>query len=412
MNKNNGFTLIEVLAVIIILGLISVLVVPNINSMLDNSKKNLSYENARRVVKSFNEYYARVSVNSGFHGCNYNFDGSYGNCDGFQVNGNLPDSGVINIYSNGDMNGFITYDGYSYLVDNGDLVLVDDSLYSSYVFEYTGNEQFFSALHSGYYKLEAWGAQGGDATDEYIGGYGGYSTGTILLSKDDRLFINVGGQGCSGSNSLICGGYNGGGTGITASSADKSGGGGGATHIALKSGILSSLENNKESILIVAGGGGGAYYFNDFKSSGGSGGGFNGSIAPNGTCGQGRVLNTGSSASQSGFGGSNWCGTQIGSNAGFGIGASNSEWSSGGGSGFYGGGAGFAHGANGGSGYIGNSLLADKYMVCFDCSESNDLSTKTISVNDEAMVTSEPISGNPKKGNGYVKITYLGFNME
>ncbi len=296
-----------------------------------------------------------------------------------------------------------------------------------FVFNYMNSEKEFTVPKNGRYKLEVWGAQGGNATDEYIGGYGGYSTGVVSLNKQTKLYINVGGQGCSGSNSLICGGYNGGGTGITASSDDKSGGGGGATHIALKSGVLSSFDVNENGqadegelsdILIVAGGGGGSYYYNDFKSSGGSGGGFNGSIAPTGTCGQGRILHVGDSSSQEGPGGSNFCGPEIISNAGFGIGASNSEWSSGGGSGFYGGGAGFAHGANGGSGYIGNSILSDGVMYCYDCVENSNLSTKTISttgtsefkdsINCSNGFSSSPISKCAKIGAGYAVITYLG----
>ena len=51
--------------------------------------------------------------------------------------------------------------------------------------------------------------------------------------------------------------------------------------------------------------------------------------------------------------------------------------SSGGGGGFYGG-ASSLRGAGGGSSYIGNSLLTNKVMYCYNCTESSKEATKTI----------------------------------
>ena len=61
-------------------------------------------------------------------------------------------------------------------------------------------------------------------------------------------------------------------------------------------------------------------------------------------------------------------------------------------------------GGGGGSGYIGNSLLKDKVMYCYNCEESNEESTKTISTtcNEET-----PTSYCAKKGNGYARITLV-----
>ena len=51
-----------------------------------------------------------------------------------------------------------------------------------------------------------------------------------------------------------------------------------------------------------------------------------------------------------------------------------------GGCGFYGGGQGkTAYGSGGGSSYIGNPLLTNKAMYCYNCEESSEDSTKTIS---------------------------------
>ena len=49
MNKK-GFTLVELLAVIVILGLIAVILVPKVQGVVRDSKKNAAYENADRLV--------------------------------------------------------------------------------------------------------------------------------------------------------------------------------------------------------------------------------------------------------------------------------------------------------------------------------------------------------------------------
>lgn len=78
------------------------------------------------------------------------------------------------------------------------------------------------------------------------------------------------------------------------------------------------------------------------------------------------------------------------------------------GAGFYGGGSAGNGGGAGGSGYIGNSLLTNKVMYCYNCATSNDTSTKTVSTTN---VSANPVSKSAKKGNGYAKITYCGYNQ-
>ena len=60
---------------------------------------------------------------------------------------------------------------------------------------------------------------------------------------------------------------------------------------------------------------------------------------------------------------------------------------------------------SGGSGYIGNTNLSNKVMYCYNCTTSDDESTKTISTTN---VSETPTSQYAKIGNGYAKITYLG----
>lgn len=258
-------------------------------------------------------------------------------------------------------------------------------------YSYSGEEQQFIVPKTGNYKIETWGAQG-DVVSNI--GYGGYSKGDIKLDKSSILYIVVGQQG----QYIGIGGYNGGGNGSGNNSAEYgySTGGGGATHIATKSGLLSTLENYKTNILIVSGGGGGHSGWEN-NGTGGSGGGYIGNES------------TGESENNISKGG-----TQISGGIGhvykagtFGLGGSilNTDHSAGGGGGgFYGGGCAANGGGGGGSGYIGNTLLTNKVMYCYNCTESTDENTKTVSTTN---VSEEPISEYAKKGNGYAKITYL-----
>ena len=137
------------------------------------------------------------------------------------------------------------------------LYFVNYSGQTTFDFDYTGSEQTFIVPVSGTYRLETWGAQGGSVGD-FAGGFGGYSTGIIKFNQSEKLYINIGGSGNTGSN---IGGYNGGGSirsnGIEYES-DFGRSGGGATHIAIKSGILSTLEEHRDTIVMVSSGGGGA----------------------------------------------------------------------------------------------------------------------------------------------------------
>ena len=261
-------------------------------------------------------------------------------------------------------------------------------------FDYTGEEQTYTASKSGIYFIETWGASGGCSltdgkqTCKDIG-YGGYSSGTISLTAGNTLYINVGGKGTDGiRDSDSPGGYNGGGNGVWDTDDDESaGGGGGATHIALRTGLLSTLENYKNDIIMVSGGGGGKSY--TFVA--GSGGGYKGAITSHTNQSEvsqdkGYLFGKGQDAN----------------------GAISIYGVAGGGGGFYGGymnKSGSKTSGSGGSGYIGNTLLKNKSMYCYNCEESSEESTKTIKTIDVSEI---PTSKYSKIGNGYARITYMG----
>ena len=284
-------------------------------------------------------------------------------------------------------------------------------------FDYLGNEQQFVVPQTGTYQLETWGAQGGQlyANSSVLeGGVGGYSTGNITLKINNKLYVVVGGQGTVGNayqeatQYMGYGGYNGGGNGglgllESAGKYYSSGtGGGGATsiqNILINNGLLNDYKNNISNVLIVSGGGGGY----GMHSHAGSGGGISG----NSSFSRNYVYKVLGATQTTGyqFGQGQNATPQKEHNS---VGA---EGRGGGGGGYYGG---LTYAAkeqdyddssgSGGSGYIGNSSLTNKAMYCYNCEESTEESTKTISTTNVSEI---PISKYAKKGNGYARITII-----
>ena len=293
---------------------------------------------------------------------------------------------------------------------------------TAFDFDYTGTEQTFVAPISGTYKLETWGAQGGSHSEDKHGGYGGYSIGMITLLKSDILYLNIGGSGNVNDKlpgEFTKGGYNGGGDTYTN---DKTyllygSSGGGATHIATVSGLLNNLEESQNNILIVSGGGGGSNYdimANATTGIGGSGGGRQGA---NGTpiYYEGNVITdayaTGGSQNTFGVGATSSIAYSNGKDGSFGLGGNSGYNAGAGGGGYYGGGGGATSNKDssggGGSGYIGNPLLTNKVMYCYNCEESTEESTKTIST---TCSEETPTSYCAKKGNGYARTTLVSID--
>lgn len=192
--------------------------------------------------------------------------------------------------------------------------------------------QYFTAPITGTYKIELWGAQGGNATiDSYsaTGGKGGYTSGNIFLNIGETLLVEVG-EAYNGVSENHC--YNGGGRGsISTSETILNANGGGATDVRLTSSLNSRI--------MVAAGGGGSIASSGWNNNGGAGGGLIGS--------NGIVKKTGTENLSASLGGTQIPDTSGNSYGGtFGMGGSRTpqtgQWtySPGGGGGYYGGGAG------------------------------------------------------------------------
>lgn len=284
-------------------------------------------------------------------------------------------------------------------------------------FDYTGNYQEFEAPVSGYYFIETWGAQGGNAkyNTQYYGGKGGYSSGYLYLSKGEKLYIYVGGMGISHSGTSTDtptengNGYNGGAAGHFVANNSNGGGGGGATDIRYFGNTTPSDEQlawdselGLNSRIMVTGGGGGAESHSSspsYSGDGGSGGTLVGQDAQKSstTC-----YRYGSGASQTSSGQLVACSSSYttANSGSFGTGG---VYHSGGGGGYYGGGAGQHTSAGGGSsfisGYAGSNAITS--------ANSRTHTNNTLHYSGKYFLAGSMKSG-IREGNGQAKIKYVG----
>lgn len=286
-------------------------------------------------------------------------------------------------------------------------------------FDYTGSVQT-ATLTPGRYKLECWGAQGGNSNQSNgtygNGGKGGYSTGILNVSTNTTIYITVGGQGQNGIlNTRTAGGFNGGGDGYGTNNSGVGGGGGGASDISLMSPVFSHSSyfinnirdtNSLLSRIIVAGGGGSAGYdVSNNAANGGAGG---------GTTGQDGLSNrvyhgTGGKQTTFGTGGSSDEPNRYSVQAKFGCGASASnstDVAPGGGGGWYGGGL-HCDSAGGGSGYVYTSTTASNYPSGCLLNSTYYLSNAQTIAGNQSFPSPTGGTETGHSGNGYVRITKL-----
>ena len=237
-------------------------------------------------------------------------------------------------------------------------------------FTYTGNEQTYIVPADGYYKIEAWGAQGWPEVTDLNTGLGGYTSGYIYLTKGENLYVYVGQGNGNGQNIAAFnngtpnyGGYS----------------GGGATDIRLVGGTWTDATSINSRIMVAGGGGAGGY------GKGGAGGGLFGNNA-SGTKGG---TQTSSGASQ----------TTNYPDSSFGIANGGCT----GGNGYYpGGGATCADGAGGGSSFISGYAGVNAITSESDRTPTNN----TLHYSGKYFIDGTMEVG-VNTGNGKAKITYI-----
>ena len=163
-------------------------------------------------------------------------------------------------------------------------IKIDKECVEGKVWEFSQKDegQEFRVPCSGEYKVELWGAQGGDA-DENPGGLGGYTSGKINFKINKKYYVYVGSKGKGGTElQYYSGGYNGGGNAVGQSSFVNRrwySAGGGATDIRINNNewnVFTSLKSR----FMIAGGGSGTYKEGNCEPEAGSSGGL---IGYNGT---------------------------------------------------------------------------------------------------------------------------------
>lgn len=287
-----------------------------------------------------------------------------------------------------------------------------DYIYRGWEYGYTGGAQTWQAPCAGTYKMECWGAQGGNgwAYDEITNdpiypeyGKGGYTYGEFTQEPfseyGTRFYIYVGGNGIQHS------GWNGGGAGPSPESGNNYGGG--ATdirNISTQNGW--SDTNSLRSRVMVAGGGGGA-------SHGGHGGHGGNLTGANGVPATNERLAYGYGGGQTSGGSAgtfSWSGSGPTSGT-FGTGGrGNSNYGGGGGGGYYGGGgSGVYQSSCGGAG--GGSSFISGYPGCRALASSSSTTHKAANAADAAVHYSGIVFQNPsmeqgvRKGDGLARIT-------
>lgn len=246
---------------------------------------------------------------------------------------------------------------------NGYARITDLKSNQVFEFDYTGDYQVFTPTRNSNYRIELWGAAGGDGTgtsgqDQTVpshAGRGAYTRGDIELKANIPIYIYVGGAGVYGAGKSAykgpVGGFNGGGDGGNS----KSGSGGGATDVRIIGGEWNNTESLVARIMVAAGGGGSDDFNGTLWGTNDGSGGAGGALSSDGVYYNG-VLNRSYFATQT-YGGAFGMGKNVTTNTDTG----------GAGGGYYGGVPtnNSAGGGSGGSSYISGHLGCVAYGNVF-----------------------------------------------
>lgn len=421
IKKEKGFTLIELIVTIAVLGVLVLLASPRFFGYTQSAELTKGFANAKSIEKASELYYMdhedwprltdepytseeiesyseRIFDRTGQE-VNLDPEGNYYDIDYDKLSDyiKVPDDkknyilqnpvGKVFYMDNLNETGVARVD-YSKKENNNPIPIGEPI-----DFAYTGQPESIE-LGKGTYKLEVWGAQGGYNT----GGKGGYSSGTLSIREQNTLHVYVGQKGKSGTTTRDKS-FNGGGYGNTSTNGIRSHGGG-ASDIRLIGGSWNDTKG-LYSRIIVAGGGGGGYLFNGISYLGGEGGGINGNPS--------RTSYTeayGEGGTQTSGGKSLFSSADSLMHGSFGVGGDGNPIGAkntynGGGGGWYGGGGG--NSAGGGSGY---ALTESSHKPSgYNVSEELYLEDTQLIPGDQSMPNPNGGDMVGNSGHGFARIT-------
>ena len=122
MNKK-GFTLIELLAVIIILAVIALIATPIVLNTVEKAKKEANKNSARGVFDSARLFHITALL-EGHTSIAFKCNGESCSSDENKLSftGKVPNDGNIYVLPDGNISGWVEYDGQIYSYDNDQIV--------------------------------------------------------------------------------------------------------------------------------------------------------------------------------------------------------------------------------------------------------------------------------------------------
>ena len=179
MKNKKGFTLVELMAVVIILIIIVFIAINKVNKSTKEARDKTIVANAGLYVKAVNGFISEKTINDD----NYEsgkLTVSQLDSEGVTISGTKPDSGYV-VFSNSEVKyACFVYSGYNITYEEGDFSDITndecEDLPISYNFTYKNKEEVFTVPVSGEYILEVWGGQGGS----YSNTTGGYAADHLI----------------------------------------------------------------------------------------------------------------------------------------------------------------------------------------------------------------------------------------
>ena len=102
MKKKNAFTLVELLAVIVLLAIVSVLIIPKVSQAIKDSRKSANEISANGLLRTATSYYLETKTgHRRFSGCVYDFSLASTTCRSLKIDGDIPSEGKMTITSDG-----------------------------------------------------------------------------------------------------------------------------------------------------------------------------------------------------------------------------------------------------------------------------------------------------------------------